>query len=1573
MAGLEDFTFGLGASLEDFRTDEEAVPKVRSKASDLNMATHASILAESPESIIPTYRTVNAEYEAGGKSPTADRLIGDARQKSVDKNKATLVSVLTDPSLPDEVKKAAALGALDIDSAQYDINNVIGVEALSAPVKKESVGAETSRIDMAPMLAQSNAVRRGQQAILNSEMLKESPDAMQTVGSFVEYIMPFVGSKMAGEIKSKLTDETLSSYGKAALLEGSVKMDLREVLSKIPPDQRLEATQRVVDIINNASTIVLPGGNDLARKDYLATVLDQGSYDDADKWVDNVFSVLDVVGVGALLSGVAGTGKIGVKASEQAKRIQDAARNVKTRLVKTRVQPSTVSQVLKDTNPDKAKATFAIAMTDETEEGANALYGASKEDVVSDTMMPELLNEDGSVMNKVGDVDQELTIDDAISNGVTAQELASKTGKIHLFQSEKASATAAVVEGFVDAIGMTARKEMFQVGETGDGIAIRAVYGPTMGGHTDADSALAMARWSLAKYGVTDDQIKLMVRTPEGYRAVGKEEFDKYVSKDVIKGGPSGAMGYSLERQPKDYLIAVDHTYTISPGDVSAWAEADVKYNIFDRVLGKFGGDIAGQGSVQRHVFDVASLLNPVISKGAAVAVDRAAGIEKVLLDKAKVFAEKFSKSDADMQGTMRKLIDEANEVGKDFNYNEMVAAGLRDTEISAMKAWREYWDELWRLENADTARTLKARGYYEYVDESSDTRLFAKPIAKAQTGKVNKVLNPATGRVARISDDELTALYAKSGTLAQLRRPVQVGDESVDYIRVENTVGGNYLRGITDSSAVLNYRKGYYAVKYKDPYFVVKRVTNKRGELLYTKAVASAGSLKDAEALAKAKGLSDGGEYFARQDIKNSDAASDDTWDLFQAQGRSAQRIRGKRLEEPDSYVTDPSMSNIVDPVESMLLSARSAANRVAMRDMIETTKARFSNQYAEFLPTGKFGQKEFPADKSGIAYRGEIAPDSKKLADARTTYEYIKYLEDGYINGIDESYKVILKNIAEMAGNAGLDKADKALRWMAAGRGPSAMGKNIAFNLYLALNPIRQFIVQSHQAVQLVANYPRWIASGQATGQVTVLMAMQMGIKPSKKILDGAGLTANEAAKMYKQFQSTGQVAAIDKQNLVRGALLDLSDQMNMGKSKVGRAWKITTMPLTWSRKVGFDAGENINTMTAWLANRDSAIRAGKDMDKADVQAEVAAAARNYTYNMNAAGDMPYNQNTLAAVFQFMQVPHKALLGMTFNRQLTAAQKARLVAFNATMYTLPPAAMYDWFGDVLPDNQEAREAVVHGAEGWMLNKLLSLATGEKSSVDFSSLSAADMYGTYEFIHEVFSGNFGAAMASSPSGQLFFGNNPRLTNFARTAARYFNLIEDYEDETEFGQVALEFAKLSSGLSNAYKAAYALEYQKRYGATGTTNPNVPTPNAIAMVFGFQSIEDAQNRFVGNELYEKSDAFRKDVQETYRITKQHLISKNPGISSNDLVLKITSEAWRVYGNDNFKAKMIIDQMLRRDIENKDASLYNKILRDHEIFGDDEMESLIKATPYEDEAKRQQMLDTIDFVRRYREED
>lgn len=1586
---LEDFIETEEPSIEELSAGFELGSPVVSKASNLNLATYAAALSGDPQGAVDTYRTVNAELETGS-SPTLEDIKAQAKTRAVQGATQQLPNILLSTEYSDEEKRAAAIAALDAESSKYDVNNLLSAEALVDPVKNEDYQMEATRIDMAPYIEEVNELKRYQQALFNQEMAKEDPSTAEKVLSFAEFLVPFADQANAANIIGAMREAAGGEAGSsvdAFTLLGEYKEQLPAILASVPPEQRLELTQKVVDIVNNMSSIALVNGNDFRRKEYLELVLQQGTYDDAERWLDNVVGILDMTIIGGpvakALKGSSAGAKV-TKATGEA--IVNTADALKRRMVKTRVQPATTAQNYKDVNPEKAKAAYEASVVDASGEAAQAFYGTTKEEVVASEVAPEILDVNGAVINKVGEM--ETGPKPAFNGDANLIEMVETSGQIYFTQAEKAEMRAAAVERFKNVVGMEARTEMFQYGTKGNGVHIRAVYGPSQGGFSDPEVAMEMAKFALRKEGIDDSQIKLLVRDGSNYRVAKEGEFGATVARKRIElqGQEPSLVTHgdttltdigstvTVRRKPKDFLVMVEHDYTFRPTDIVKWSESDVKYNIWDRYVGTKYSALAGK--VWANILDRASTFGREISGAASVQIDKAAGTEKLLLDLAKPITESLSKSDKEVQAIFNKLVNEANEKGIEHSVAEMRAAGLRDAEIQAMKDWRKYWDTMYELENRDLAKTLRNRGYMEYVDTAGDTRLFAKPIGRNQTGKVGKVYDPTTGEVKRLTDSEVKALYESGGQFARMRQPMVIADEAVEDIIVRNVPGQDYLKAITDNSRVLNYRKGYYTVHYKEPYFVVEKVKNKRGEVLYERAIANLGSKIEAELFAKSRAAVAGKvyeeDYFVRGDIKAGVSSSNEYWDVQQVQGRTAQRVRGKRLEEADTNAPTPELSNILDPSESLIKAARSISYRTSMRDMLDTMRMRFVNQYEEYLPMGDFGQKVMPNNIEDILYRGGGKENPKKLADAYTTFEYIKYLEDGYINAIDEVTKATLKSISDIAGNAGWDKTDKALKWMSEGRGPAAMMKNFAFQAYLATNPLRQFVVQSHQAMQLMALYPKYLMSGTFVPQTTVMMMRQAGIQNIPDFwLKGCGWTRADLEKNFKVFQRSGQVAAIDKQNLVRGSLTDLADSMSMSSTTGGKVWRAATAPLHFSRKIGFDTGEYINTLTSWLAHRDAAIRQGKNFDNLTVQDEVAAASRNFTYNMNAAGDMKYNQSTLSVIFQFMQVPHKALLTMTFNRQLSTSQKLRLFGFNATMYTLPPAAMYSWFGadglDILPDSGEAREAVVQGLEGYTLNKLLSMATGEKTSIDFSSLSPFDVHGLYEFIHSLLTTDSGTILASNPSGQLLFGGNPRLTNFVMSALRYTNLVDDYQDPTTLGQVALEFAKISSGLSNGLKAAYALEYERKFNTfEGNSSSNVTSPEALAMALGFGTLDEARKRYVQDKMYNVQKDVDADVKQWYKGLKQHLQTKYGSNNEYEFMSRVYSEAWRVWGNDNVAAKRIIDTQLKKDFANGDDYIISKIVQSNGMLSKEQMLELGRNAKFRDEAQRERFLQAVENI-------
>lgn len=1231
---------------------------------------------------------------------------------------------------------------------------------------------------------------------------------------------------------------------------------------------------------------------------------------------------------------------------ERALRIE-ARRNMQRSMVRNQTQPATVSQVLKDTNPQKARNSYELAAADDTGEAAQALYGTSRTEAVANDNLAEISTVDGSVKHKIHEPNA--NYENINTPDQDTIDFVDNVGAIYYTNEEKRLARARVANDFESALGLTHRGQMMSVEDTPSGMNIRAMYAPKEGGFANAEDALNQTKFALRDFGVTDQDLTLMRREGADYVPTTLEEARRTGS--------------------TDHQVMINHSYSIGADTVHDWTNLDVKMNIFDRIPSLAG---LSNGSFNRHVVDPASSLHPTIVRGASTQIDKASGLEKRLRDLSNEFAEPYSTASKERQQLMEQVMKEANYKSKWPTDGQLRTQGFSDGEIKTLGKWKEFWDNMYWLENKDMVRTLRNRNYHVLEDAVTDTRIFARPISRNQLSGGQKIYDQSTGGVRYLNSDEVSELYSRGGTIAEMKSPMRVGDDSVEMVASENKAGEAYFRRLTDNDKVLNYREGYYTVRYDSPHFIVKREKDAKGNVLFERAVATAGDAQEADHMVKRLAATDGGDYYRRGDVTKERYASDDYWDMAQAGGRTAQRVRGKRLEDASGGINDKGIDHayVEDPITSMQKSAVSLATRTSMRDYMEATKARFMDQYAELLPKGKFGQPVFPSSieqirKPGRQYDGDIA-------DARTTWEYIKFLEDGYINSVDEVAKQSLKALAlassRIKGPVG-KYAEKGLNWASDQRSPTNIAKTIAFDLYLALNPLRQLVVQGHQAVQLMAIEPAYFLKG--LGQdTTVLMALRMGAPEAaiKQLAKLSSRSEEELKQMHKFLGDSGLMESVDKHNLIRGSLTELvENRKRLSKWNVpGRAY---TFAVDKGRKFGFDIGEEANMMTAWLTFYNRAKKAGKEMNKETLD-NISADARNYTYNMNRAGDMPYNSNIGAIVAQFMQVPHKAFMQVLGNRQLSKVERLRIGTFNALMYGLPASMIYDHFSSVLPDDPEMKQILANGLEGTILNKALELTFDEDSNIDFSGLAASDLTGIYEFITGLITTDVGTLVSESPSIQAM----GRIGEVAKTASRYFNITQDYsQNPTTFLEVVKSTASLSSGMSNTFKAKMALDHAKKFNSSGSVSDmQATTPEAIAQIWGFRTIDEAMSFNLSNEMYEKSTKFETDVKEWYKQIRSHL--SRDGIQSEeaDFVAAVSGEAQRAFKNSP-RAMEVIRQQIRFDVQNGDDWLFRQVLDNADIMSHQESMDIINRMPNLDEDKRASLKETMDIIQSYKDEE
>jgi hypothetical protein len=483
------------------------------------------------------------------------------------------------------------------------------------------------------------------------------------------------------------------------------------------------------------------------------------------------------------------------------------------------------------------------------------------------------------------------------------------------------------------------------------------------------------------------------------------------------------------------------------------------------------------------------------------------------------------------------------------------------------------------------------------------------------------------------------------------------------------------------------------------------------------------------------------------------------------------------------------------------------------------------------------------------------------------------------------------------------------------------------------------------------------------------------RMGQDIPKAVVKSTGRTRAELEAMWLQYERSGLMANIDQSNMVRGGLMDFAQDASM---RGDSAKNISTLPargLRAVRKVGFDLGEEVQLMSSWLGHYDDALKAKKGgaLDATDFH-NIQGKARNFTFNMNRAGDMAYNSSSLALIFQYFQVPHKALLTSMSNRAIPGAVRARLAAYEVLGFSLPPAAMIGLFGEILPDQQkhpEAYDAIVSGLQFHMFNKILEGLSGEDSRVDFSTLAPLDAYGMFETLDKLFTTELIEILGATPSGQLVFGNNPRLTNLAKSVSSLF-----YPDEMQpekASGIAHEIGLLSSGYSNAYKALQVLRYHKSYGARGqVTDAKVSTPEAIAQLFGFKTLDAALTMAVSMEQWKNSSAFTDDVNRWYRDYTRKIAQQGITADEEQYAIDTMATAFDVFKH-NEKAMTIIIKNITRDAMSGSSAMYDSVLRTSDYQTVEEMRAQAMALPDDEYPGKQKLLETIKLIEDFKYEE
>jgi len=1074
--------------------------------------------------------------------------------------------------------------------------------------------------------------------------------------------------------------------------------------------------------------------------------------------------------------------------------------NVRAQQISSNVQPRSLASTYRNTNVTKTKAAHAMIIADPTDGAAKMLAGTSKQDALAHDFLPEI-GIDGRISNKV-EFDESLAQPiESITKHINKSE-----GTSWMDAAERAAAEARINEDFKNTMGITNRSAMASVSNVGPsinstdvGVSLKQVYGPKDGGFSDAYIAIDTVRAALAKYGVKDKDITLLSRQADG-------NYAPHTKGDLRNG---------------NFLVQVDYQYRYSPKDAKFTGYDVGKLLKFIRVpdAGKF---FDKDGGLVQQLVPKSLNIDPRAYVPGVAAADRSSGIQKQFLNSAKEFTTKFNKLSSEQQVRADDYIRLANEQEIKFSMAGLRARGMSDDTIEALAHWKRLQDTLYVLENQDIARGLRDRGFELFEHRPSNTKLLTSRVGRS--GAPNKVYDVGTGTFVEMTNRQLDELYDAGGHIAKLRN--KEGD--IEHVISRNTPDGGWSRMVRDDDTILNYRDGYYHVKYNDPYYIVH--TAKDGT---KKTIARAASSRDARLEAdRLNATSTDGEYFFRRD-KSLDPF-DEHMDVATNAGRSAQKIRGKRLERvkgsSDKTLTD---HGVESPLDSLVRSIASISHRVSYRNVIDAEKRRWMSQWNKL--TTKPGM--FPDSIDAIQ-------NMPGATEARHAFRHIEQLESGYGNMIDDASKAFFSAMSQGAGRLGWDWLDKGASKLAS-IDPTKVGRLTAFKLSLASNPIRQLPLQIAPGLVIVSSlgpqyWPKIVK------QLGIMGAWHRGVDLTTIEKVGKyGLDMKETQRMLEDYELSGLSNAVNAHSFLQDDAARLADR-NIAQ----RTASIAGKPLKIAQSVGFDLGEQglMSMVYAMEWNRLNDLVKGRAITASEREALVAK-VRALTGDMNRGGDMPYNSNSLSVVMQFLQAPHKMATGLIIgHRGLTKSERLRLAAGYSVAFGLPGIPLIEGFVDkYLPAEMvEEREIIKGGLANAMLNSWLSTISGEKVGIDVSdSLQPITFEPMIEFVGELINGNFSELVGGSAAVSLVADDNGRIRKFVRAVTNWATP-GNYENIDEVKQIGITAMEMFSGTSNLWKSMLISKAGQIKTATGqVVDEDVSYWDTMGKAAGFQTIDEAR--------------------------------------------------------------------------------------------------------------------------------
>lgn len=1016
--------------------------------------------------------------------------------------------------------------------------------------------------------------------------------------------------------------------------------------------------------------------------------------------------------------------------------------------------------------------------------------------------------------------------------------------------------------------------------------------------------------------GITEKDLIVLRKSPDGsYSALTPAEANALITFDFEKevkalgDRPSGGASRKVKVEYKNKLKELkakakenpEEQFQVMVVQKKTWTNRDVDGFTDSKVTG------SKYGKVTDYILNPVNRISKEITNLVRVYNDRSVGISAKMLDIVKPFTELSNKSKLRVNGLLEKGDAISHRYTDDELYYMVKSGDLSQQEAEAVKSAYIFFDTKFIVDNRHIAKTL-ADGQYRMIkwgEGEGATQLIGKPIGETRIANGDlDIYSIGTERRLGMQD-----LSKSQYHVLEVKDPITLNDGKIArYIAVPKETT-EFYRPIREFDVVLDYRDGYYPRRYRGDYFV-DRVLKKDGKVIRRNSVGNFESIAKAEKFSKKKletNTYDAGEDITVEyEVRQSQELQEAT-DLFSTgddklitnslgdleRGRSIQRHRGKRLEAFDDSEA-MQVAKVEDPLETMTQAAFTTGRLGVHYESIGVLESRFVNSFKHLLPDGQFPRKLDDIQPLGSA---------EEVNNAKALYKYITEQKNSAdLHMIKKLSKRLLYSFGELldkSENAKLSQLAKLSRW-GGDKDPVQLVKSMAFLDYIVGSPVRQRILQTAQLTVLTPLTTKFLnpvklLSYQSALQKAILA--QIDSKSYNKVLDSLGkhysdFSREEWDALVSGLDRSGMLKSVDVNQLVEGLTRNIGIELHTSKAMLAADKAIDTVkqPLRFAKKHGFDAGELANLTGTFLVAAERYKQQNKIESLADITKaqwhDIASSTRNLSWNMNNTDRFAYQKGLLSALFQFVQVFHKGFLfGALGNRELSKAERAKVIATQAVVYTGLYKSIVDPIVDTLvndpisedqsPEAERMKKIMTDGLVESLSNAVLTAAyqgiTGSDDEVDinFGATSAyQDLLGVYGgVISPWFEGDLLPNINDLPGVNATKGTFSAIADAWAIAAG--NISPEKPLPERLPVAALALSQMFSSAKHATKAYIGSQLEKQALVNSRFLPDLDANVVELFVYGATGIntnDSAELNKFRNNFYSGSDYNPPDYKE-----------------------------------------------------------------------------------------------------------